>query len=561
MKYMENLIIFFTNEINFLINSLDTTTAFANIIAIISAIIVCVGWIFTKITQLYRLKKFDKTKRPLTVNEQLFEQYIYNFIKTRIAQLTGKQYTFNKFIRKILIKGKKQYHLILGESGTGKTTFLLNLYYRYSCRVFKHNYYIEYFSLRTDGVLKKISEISNQKQTILLLDGFDEAIDSNNNPEQFLNKVEETTKCFAKIVITSRNNFFDSDASVPSKVGVVPLLASRPDKYNRYYVQPVTLGDIIIYLLKKYKIKVFSIIKATKLIKRCRDIVCRPLILSYIDVLIKQDNAFNNSSEIYDQIINNWIDRESFYLEGNDEKAKQLIEQQMHTIVNEIAVYMYNKYPVQKDYYIRISDLNSIQYTALLENRRRKSDRSLFNRIDDKLFFAHRSILEYLLALNIDRLNFRFDPNLNILYGFLEEFSEYDVTSKYATLFYVNYRDKTPELIQERKENNTDCILASSRNIAFSGRKQIESIVGWQIQALMMPVILNNKFYKRSYFQIDILGKQIVKINAGDVNSNQIYETELEAVDWIMEVIKTKYIMKKISFTITICSRLESYER
>lgn len=564
MEYVKNLIekivICLDNGIDFLIRSMDGTTTLANLITIVSALLALVAWLTTKTVKLYRLKKYKKTKRPLYINEEMFEQCIDNYVKTRVSQPSGEKYNFDKFVKKVLIKGKKQYHLILGESGTGKSTFLLNLYYRYMCKIFRHDYYIEYFPLGKDGILDEISKIKNQTHTILLLDGFDEAIGANINPENFLNTLEICTQYFAKVIISSRNNFFDSDAAMPSRVGVVPLLATQPEKYNRYYIQPFTLNDIIIYLLKEYKLNILKVIKAMNIITKCREIACRPLLINYIDLLIKDDIVYYNSSELYQHIINNWISRESFFIEQKSDAAMQIIEQQIYAVINEIAVFMYNRYPQQKDYYIKISDLNNIKYAALFEKTRGKRNRSLFNRIDDKLYFAHRSIFEYLLAINFDKLNFRFETNLNVLYAFLKEFAV-DFSSKYSALFYVNYQDKYPEITEERGEENKICWLVFTRGLSFLGRSQIEHIVRWHLQALMMPVMIKGKFYKRKYFQINILEKQVTRINRGDssINDFQSYNEWIMVTEWIMDVIKKQYIMKKETFTFSICTLLEPY--
>lgn len=564
MEYIENciehIVICLENGIDFFIRSINDTTALANLMTIVSVLLAFGAWLITKIVKLYRLKKYKKTKRPIYINEEMFEQCINNYVKTQVAQPSGKKYNFDKFVKKVLIKGKKQYHLILGEAGTGKSTFLLNLYYRYRCKIFTHDYYIEYFPLRKEGVLDEISKIKNQTHTILLLDGFDEAIGSNINPETFLNTLEMCTQYFAKVIISSRNNFFDNDAAMPSRVGVVSILAARPEKYNRYYIQPFTLNDIIFYLLKEYKINIFKIIKAMNIITKCKEIACRPLLISYIDLLIKDEIVHYNSFELYQHIINNWIKRESFFIEQKSDEVMQIIEQQMYAVINEIAVFMYNRYPQQKDFYIKISDLNNIKYVALLEKTRGKRNRSLFNRIDDKLYFSHRSIFEYLLAINFDKLNFRFETNLNVLYAFLQEIAV-DFSSKYSALFYVNYQDKYPEITEMRGKENKIQLLVCTRDRFFLGRNQIEEIVRWHLQALMMPVMIKGKFYKREFFKIDILGKQVARINRGNLSINNLgSNTEwIKVTEWIMDVIKKQYIMKKESFTFSICTLVEPY--
>lgn len=68
-----------------------------------------------------------KKIRPLSLSEEEFWNYTHYFVKSRLKK-NRKIYGFNKFINQVLIKGRKQFILILGEAGTGKSTFLVNLY-------------------------------------------------------------------------------------------------------------------------------------------------------------------------------------------------------------------------------------------------------------------------------------------------------------------------------------------------------------------------------------------------------------------------------------------------
>ena len=77
---------------------------------------------------------------------------------------------------------------MLGETGTGKSTFLINLHYRYNCKFFRRGYRAEYIPLRSKNALQEIKKIEDPRKTILLLDAFDEANDANNGVDQFIEK-------------------------------------------------------------------------------------------------------------------------------------------------------------------------------------------------------------------------------------------------------------------------------------------------------------------------------------------------------------------------------------
>lgn len=242
-----------------LIKILNTWSTFlsdiSNLVSIISILMTIALYALGKLIYTYRLKKFSVTMRPRLLSEEEFYNACNQYIKTRLKSETGKRYVFKQFEKKILIRGKKQYHIVLGETGTGKSTFLINLYYRYNCKFFRRGYRAEYIPLRSKNALQEIKKIEDPRKTILLLDAFDEANDANNGVDQFIEKIEMKTSNFAKVIISSRNNFFDKEKDIPSIVQHVDRnLSLSEEKYNRYYIQPFTNRDVYIYLIKKYKL-------------------------------------------------------------------------------------------------------------------------------------------------------------------------------------------------------------------------------------------------------------------------------------------------------------------
>ena len=167
-----------------ILNTLNTWSTFlsdiSNLVSIISILMTIALYALGKLIYTYRLKKFSVTMRPRLLSEEEFYNACNQYIKTRLKSETGKRYVFKQFEKKILIRGKKQYHIVLGETGTGKSTFLINLYYRYNCKFFRRGYRAEYIPLRSKNALQEIKKIEDPRKTILLLDAFDEANDANN---------------------------------------------------------------------------------------------------------------------------------------------------------------------------------------------------------------------------------------------------------------------------------------------------------------------------------------------------------------------------------------------
>ena len=59
--------------------------------------------------------------------------------------------------------------------------------------------------------------------------------------------------------------------------------------------------------------------KARKIVKTSSKLMVRPMLLSYIDYLVDAKEKFNNTYEIYDVLINQWLEREA---EKRKTKAK-----------------------------------------------------------------------------------------------------------------------------------------------------------------------------------------------------------------------------------------------
>lgn len=499
-----------------ILNTLNTWSTFlsdiSNLVSIISILMTIALYALGKLIYTYRLKKFSVTMRPRLLSEEEFYNACNQYIKTRLKSETGKRYVFKQFEKKILIRGKKQYHIVLGETGTGKSTFLINLYYRYNCKFFRRGYRAEYIPLRSKNALQEIKKIEDPRKTILLLDAFDEANDANNGVDQFIEKIEMKTSNFAKVIISSRNNFFDKEKDIPSIVQHVDRnLSLSEEKYNRYYIQPFTNRDVYIYLIKKYKLFLNKYIKAIKVLKYCDDIICRPLVISYIDLLIDSDNSYKSITDVYYKIIDNWIKREAYYIAKQDKKhTQEEIETKLFSFISEVAIFMYENYPEKLEYSIKITELKKIKNADFLEKIEGKRNRSLFNRVNEQLIFTHKSILEYVLAENFDKIKFRYEKNLNSLYKFLKDIIGENYNAKYAPLFYLNFGDTSLKIMDDNKKiNELTCYI-----IYYSqDREFVEAMVWWYKKAIELPVLIKDKLYIRTSIAFKVQDRYIAQIS------------------------------------------------
>ena len=347
--------------------------------------------------------------RPIGLTEKEVKRYTKVYIKTRLgnysplSSIAFDTYSINDFIKKYIDKGEEQYHWVLGESGTGKTAFMINLYYLYNSKLFK-KYDVFYVSLRSKEAIKQIgildSQISSRK-AVLLLDAFDESIEAIKDYRSAITLLEDTSKNFSKVIITSRTHFFDSEEDEPRIITAPRSILAEEEHYIKHYILPFSSIDVVIYLIKKYKYRLGIIYKAKKVIDNSLDIMARPLLLSFMDDILAGGKEFKYKYQVYNTLVNKWIDREVQVVKNYSLKQIDVIAYKdsfwecMYSIVQIMVINRNN----HGDFSVTVSELNKICEKYNIEADFSKRPRTLLNRIGDNTFvFCHQSIYEYLLA-------------------------------------------------------------------------------------------------------------------------------------------------------------------
>lgn len=301
------------------------------------------------------------------------------------------------FFMKAFKNSESQYFIILADSGMGKTTFLLKLFFKYKRKIFK-KYKIILIPLPSSQAFEEIRKIKNKPRTILLLDGFDDDGEALKNCAGRLKEICDETELFFKVVITCRTQFFSDKESEPQITGKIRFGVGKKNiEFKKYYILPFFEFEIISYLKKKYNpfFKKEKYEQALNLIFRCYQLVMRPMLLSYIDDLL-QDNEkeYYNVYEMYEILVNKWIEREA--LNNNN---------LLYEFSDKLAEYMY----VRNKIYIKPNEITNLckKYDIKLQSLEATS-RSLLNRnANGDYKFAHKSILEFFLAKNASN-NFQF---------------------------------------------------------------------------------------------------------------------------------------------------------
>lgn len=324
------------------------------------------------------------------------------------------------FLKKLLSKDKNvhKYYLVLADSGMGKTTFLINLYLKYNkswywyspFRLFKPN--IKLFPLGHPNIFEDISKVKNKKNTILLLDAFDEDVAAIQNYNNRLNTILLKVNSFQKVIITCQTQLLLSDGELSKNSPYLSVGEKGEYQLQKYYISPFDKKDIRKYLRKRFFIlRFFKRQKARKIVEKSPMLAIRPVVLDYIEDLIGSKKNFSFSFEVYETIIARWIPKEfnRFIVCGLSIKKSIYLSKSLNVFCQAFAIYLYqnrannNSYShlVSKNKYDQTSPFYHLQ--VLEENEKFQetmtATKSLINRNKTGYYnFLHKSILEYFLA-------------------------------------------------------------------------------------------------------------------------------------------------------------------
>lgn len=329
-----------------------------------------------------------------------------------------------------------KYYLILADSGMGKTTFMINLYLSYKNQWREllgigRNHNIVLFPLGSPDALDAIEKVEDKRNTILLLDAFDEDVKAVEDHKARMTEILNKSKEFREIVITCRTQFFPSEEEVPKEAGYIKAYGDSQIEYKfqKLYLSIFNNKDIKQYLKMRFPFFSFHYpfflfgkrSKAKEIVEKSPNLVMRPMLLSYINDLVDIDKTFKYSFKIYEALIEKWIDREAKKhgireKYGNGENYKKLL----YDFSQSLSVNLYERRKERGGYYVNKDDrfsgvlqLNEVEKYS--DSERELKGKSLLNRNAQGQFkFSHKSILEYFLAKKMCKdasfcFNFDFD--------------------------------------------------------------------------------------------------------------------------------------------------------
>ncbi len=314
------------------------------------------------------------------------------------------------FIDKVFTpKNSSRFYLVLAESGMGKTTFLINLYIKYIAK-FNRKYDIRLLPIAhgsTFDEIERIKKANSERNTILLLDAFDEDNKARDGWRDRLDEIIGVVQNFRYVVISARTQFFPDTNSDPIVTKIRRhYLEGGFHEITKWYVSPFSDEEIGIFLKQKYGY--FSIFnraqrnRAYDIVAKSPSLMVRPMLLSYIDELTDLNLRYKHTFQVYEALVERWIAREANRIKLTEEEREDFVANLMK-FSKVVAVAIYRKWAICKKNGLtlsveeieEISKANGIQ----LDDLEMKSKSLLTTDAQSMYKFAHRSIWEYFLAV------------------------------------------------------------------------------------------------------------------------------------------------------------------
>ena len=239
---------------------------------------------------------------------------------------------------------------------------------------------------------------------ILLLDALDEDPLAIRDLDGRLATIVEVCQDFRTVLITCRTQFFPSEEKEPGETKIRKYGTKGGfQEFEKIYVAPFSNKDIQSYLRRRFPFwRMDKRRQGKKIVDNTPKIMVRPMVLANIDDLINNKQSYAHAHEIYQGIIDSWIEREGEKF--SDEKRRAKFKSDLLQFSERLALDMYERFRAGTLMYLKENEFEKLssKYDIQLDELEMKS-RSLLNRnAVGQWKFSHKSIMEYFLAKKLD---------------------------------------------------------------------------------------------------------------------------------------------------------------
>lgn len=521
-----------------------------------------------KIIPVDYLSYFEDYDKYIDTKFQLIPPNDYTDPVDNLSQVSG-QSLISFYLENVLVEknNSTRFYCILAGSGMGKTTVSVHLCAEYLRRYKKgkHPFQIRLLTLADKDVIQKIEQINNPNETILILDALDENREASEDYTRFEEKLDKAVANFRYVIITCRTQFFQSEDEEPKQTHIPNLGRDKGFLcYVKHYISPLSHSEIEQYLKKKFKHHRRKRKSAENIVKRCSSLMVRPLLLSYIDLLVEKKETYDTVTAIYKGLIAKWIEREVANIKNAKERDKQYELLMKFSVKFSLALLHTDNLSTalrmtaeEYESFVKTSEFQAVSYDY--------GGRSLINRDSEgRRKFAHKSFFEYFLAVakfedprmylpkeGLDMANYFYNEmvleqmskigNNGLVYtantitkeGILE--LSYPVNFEYLHLQVFNIKEVlvTPIVLPIIMEwlIQSDVVRIRIRDYSgedLSGILRIpqlrelyiytDNILRDNHNSLMPNVRLNNNFIKRARKKLDVIEYDNIDITNGDLD-------------------------------------------
>ena len=305
---------------------------------------------------------------------------------------------------RLLPNSANKYVILLADSGMGKSSFVLNYYLRHISTSKEQEYPLVAIPLykdkeSVDDELRQRIRPEDRHNTIVLLDALDEDAVAIQDHSARINELQNLCKGCRNVVLTCRTQFFLDDNQIPvyPDDGLSGLGAdTKALRYRRVYLSPFSDKQVRECLDKMFPSRRQKTQRreAAHIVEQIPDLKARPLVLSFIELLVQSGMQFTRLSQIYDQMVRRWMERET---------SRRLTAEESEVILEEfserlaVCLFLKRAYQMNSKGLKNFTKKNNIK----LEDWKLRG-RSLLNRdAGDNYKFAHRSFMEFFIAKRI----------------------------------------------------------------------------------------------------------------------------------------------------------------
>jgi hypothetical protein len=293
---------------------------------------------------------------------------------------------------------ESKYLILLADSGMGKTSFLLNYFARY-LRRWRKPFYLQVIPTGIKDADSRIRKIKNKPDTVLFLDALDEDTLAIVDHRQRLLDLCNLTREFRRVLMTCRTQFFPAGEEEPRRTGVVIIGPIDPGRggehlFHKLYLSPFDDAQVRKYLRRKYSLwRWRKRRRAREVADKIPQLTARPMLLAHIDDLLASGRNFSYSFQLYEEMVEAWLQREEGRVEG-------LQKEPLREFCERLAIELFVRRQAEGSERLPYEAIEPLaQKFGIKVEGWKLSGRSLLNRdAEDNFKFAHRSIMEYLFV-------------------------------------------------------------------------------------------------------------------------------------------------------------------